>query len=650
MAGVLELLAAAVERRDGERAEGGRGRDRARLVHVAREHRARALEQRGALGLAARGGRLGRGRGAVAGGQHVGLRDAAGGAGALHAGEVDAVGGGDAGGDRRDLVPSGHARRVTRGARRGGLGGRGRGCGRGRGAPAPALMRADHLADRHGVAGVGEDLGQRPGGGGGDLGVHLVGGDLDDRLVRIDRVAGLLGPLEHGALGDRLAHRGHRDVDRLLPRPGASGSASAGGASAAAGRSRRCRRRRSERSRRAARRRRRCRPRRRGSSRRCRTAGAGTSASTLSVEISTRVSSSVTSSPSCLCHSRMVPSETDSPIAGMTTSTVVLTAIWYLDHTAAGGALTAFLHDEADAARERPEPAHHGHHHAEPERDDPAPHGVDAEQGYDDPSDPVRASRRCASPGCPRSPARSASGRSAECVNERYLRRLKVIMGRAGGPCARAAGRPRPGQAPTSRGHHACSSCSGSRADLGAAAASHAWPTSMIIRFGRHTSASTAKRSGSTPHSSSSSRVSVSVGSSPTSTAPPAPSAQRPAHVATQGARRPASQRPSASRTTHSAASEADASSRTSRSDQRMGCSSMHSPPSAVSKPASRAARPSCEGEPRSASAAIAASAACSRSGGGSERILAPAHLDLAGLPGTAREDAGGEGHRPEQG
>ena len=92
----------------------------------------------------------------------------------------------------------------------------------------------------------------------------------------------------------------------------------------------------------------------------------------------------------------------------------------------------------------------------------------------------------------------------------------------------------------------------------------------MIIRLGRHTSASTAKRSGSTPHSSSSSRVSVSVGSSPTSTAPPAPSAQRPAHVATQGARRPASQRPSASRTTHSAASEADASSRTSRSDQRM--------------------------------------------------------------------------------
>ncbi len=55
--------------------------------------------------------------------------------------------------------------------------------------------------------------------------------------------------------------------------------------------------------------------------------GDGTSASTLSVDISTRVSSSETSSPSRLCHSRMEPSETESPIGGMTTSTVVFTAI-----------------------------------------------------------------------------------------------------------------------------------------------------------------------------------------------------------------------------------------------------------------------------------------------------------------------------------
>ena len=56
-------------------------------------------------------------------------------------------------------------------------------------------------------------------------------------------------------------------------------------------------------------------------------AGAGTSASTLSVEISTSVSSALTGSPSCLCHSRIVPSVTDSPISGITTWIVELTAI-----------------------------------------------------------------------------------------------------------------------------------------------------------------------------------------------------------------------------------------------------------------------------------------------------------------------------------
>ena len=50
-------------------------------------------------------------------------------------------------------------------------------------------------------------------------------------------------------------------------------------------------------------------------------AGAGTSASTLSVEISTIVSSASTGSPGCLAHSRITPSETDSPMAGMVMST-----------------------------------------------------------------------------------------------------------------------------------------------------------------------------------------------------------------------------------------------------------------------------------------------------------------------------------------
>ena len=322
LAGLLELLAAAVERGDGDRAERGRGRDRARLVHVAREHRAGALEQRARPRACRWSPAVGRGGAAVGGGQHVGLGDAPGGAAALDRAEVDAVGGGDAGGDRRDLRAVGHRRRVAGGARGGGrlaapawrpLGGR-----------APARHAGDHLADLDRLARLGEDLGERAGGGRGHLGVDLVGGDLDDRLVVLDAVADLLGPLEDRALGDRLAHRGHRDVDRP--------SASAGGSA---------RRSASRLGRRA----------RRGaaplvgaiSARTLPTStvspsaawifttvpdgGAGTSASTLSVEISTSVSSSATSSPSCLCHSRMVPSETDSPIAGMTTSTVVLTAM-----------------------------------------------------------------------------------------------------------------------------------------------------------------------------------------------------------------------------------------------------------------------------------------------------------------------------------
>ena len=55
--------------------------------------------------------------------------------------------------------------------------------------------------------------------------------------------------------------------------------------------------------------------------------GAGTSASTLSVETSTIVSPSSTKSPSLLCHSRTVPSVTDSPIWGISMSTVVVLAI-----------------------------------------------------------------------------------------------------------------------------------------------------------------------------------------------------------------------------------------------------------------------------------------------------------------------------------
>ena len=76
----------------------------------------------------------------------------------------------------------------------------------------------------------------------------------------------------------------------------------------------------------------------------------------------------------------------------------------------------------------------------------------------------------------------------------------------------------------------------------------------------------------------------------------------------THGARRPASQRPSAERVTHSAATLCEASPATSRSAQRSGCSSIAMPSSScavVDQPrrdpvvARRAARPAARGSPR---------------------------------------------------
>ena len=55
--------------------------------------------------------------------------------------------------------------------------------------------------------------------------------------------------------------------------------------------------------------------------------GLGTSVSTLSVEISSSVSSAWTVSPTCFDHLVIVPSETETPICGMTTSTAVPVAI-----------------------------------------------------------------------------------------------------------------------------------------------------------------------------------------------------------------------------------------------------------------------------------------------------------------------------------
>ena len=201
------------------------------------------------------------------------------------------------------------------------------------------------------------DLQQRAGDRRRDLGVDLVGGDLEQRLVDLHRVADLLEPAGDGALGDALAERRHRHRCRPPPpdagagaarlRCGGLGSPSAGCGSAArrpAGLRRRVRRpapprcssarlvgaaaRRgaaspaprvlalppmtaelgadlgglvlADHDLRAARRR----------------PGDGISVSTLSVETSSRGSSTSTRSPSCLSQRVTVPSVTLSPSRG----------------------------------------------------------------------------------------------------------------------------------------------------------------------------------------------------------------------------------------------------------------------------------------------------------------------------------------------
>src|SRR4051794_4479888 len=158
----------------------------------------------------------------------------------------------------------------------------------------------------------------------------------------------------------------------------------------------------------------------------------------------------------------MVPSETDSPIAGMTTSTVVLTAMSSLDHTALQPgflpALTALLHDESGAAREGADGPHHGDHHTEPQGDDPAPDSDDAQQRDDDPADAVGPPERLARlVGRPQHEQREVhrrvgEGEVLEALEGDHASRRVAIWRRAGWASS--------GQPPTSRAHHANSSCS----------------------------------------------------------------------------------------------------------------------------------------------------------------------------------------------
>ncbi len=75
------------------------------------------------------------------------------------------------------------------------------------------LELGERLADLDHLVRALEDLRQRPRGGGWDLGIDLVGRDLDEGLALLDAIPLLLEPVEHRPLGDRLAHRGHLDLD-----------------------------------------------------------------------------------------------------------------------------------------------------------------------------------------------------------------------------------------------------------------------------------------------------------------------------------------------------------------------------------------------------------------------------------------------------
>ena len=125
------------------------------------------------------------------------------------------AGGGAAGGGAAARVRRGRGAAAARGgAERGGAAGCGA-AGAAAASPSAPITPTTVLIGTV-VPGCDADLLQHARGRGGDLGVHLVGGDLEQRLVALDLVADLLHPLGDGPLGDGLAHLGHDDVGHWL--------------------------------------------------------------------------------------------------------------------------------------------------------------------------------------------------------------------------------------------------------------------------------------------------------------------------------------------------------------------------------------------------------------------------------------------------
>ena len=196
-----------------------------------------------------------------------------------------------------------------------------------------------------------------------------------------------------------------------------------------------------------------------------------------------------------------------------------------------------------------------------------APHGVQAEQRHDDPADAVAPAEHVL-----RAVQAGHDPHDQQARVDRRVGEREVLERRAGSMRTRGGCRPR-----------SCSSAASAAAAVRVVrpvgrvgrpplvrvvlVVAHAARRPRRATPGRpgtpcrrawRSAPRPSSRSGTTPHSSSQLAASAPAGSSPASTAPPAPSAHMPAHVATQPARRPASQRPSGSRTTHSTDSAPD--------------------------------------------------------------------------------------------
>ena len=155
--------------------------------------------------------------------EHVGLRDTAAAPGSHDRGQIDVVLGGE--------FP--HHRRPSAGCR---CAGDRPGCRSGRAEgedPIPSFdgvafgRRRDHClalgtdhrhdrVDRHRLPHLCADLSQHTTGRRRDLGVDLVGRDLEERLIPVNGLANLLDPAHDRTLGDGFTHLGHQHIGRHL--------------------------------------------------------------------------------------------------------------------------------------------------------------------------------------------------------------------------------------------------------------------------------------------------------------------------------------------------------------------------------------------------------------------------------------------------